>query len=63
VRDAGLAVAGGADPKRGETAARLAAVGGDGRLPEREVRSVPNYRFPEAAVRALITEFANFANS
>lgn len=28
-------------------------VGGDGRLPEREVRRVPNYRFPEAAVRAL----------
>jgi acyl-CoA synthetase (NDP forming)/RimJ/RimL family protein N-acetyltransferase len=28
-------------------------VGGDGRLPERDARSVPNYRFPEAAVRAL----------
>ncbi|HWI72438.1 MAG TPA: GNAT family N-acetyltransferase [Baekduia sp.] len=28
-------------------------VGGDGRLPERETRRVPNYRFPEAAVRAL----------
>jgi acyl-CoA synthetase (NDP forming)/RimJ/RimL family protein N-acetyltransferase len=28
-------------------------VGGDGRLPEREMRLVPNYRFPEAAVRAL----------
>jgi acetate---CoA ligase (ADP-forming) len=28
-------------------------VGGDGRLPEREQRRVPNYRFPEAAVRAL----------
>jgi acyl-CoA synthetase (NDP forming)/RimJ/RimL family protein N-acetyltransferase len=28
-------------------------VGGDGRLPEREHRRVPNYRFPEAAVRAL----------
>jgi acyl-CoA synthetase (NDP forming) len=28
-------------------------VGGDGRLPERDTRSVPNYRFPEAAVRAL----------
>jgi acyl-CoA synthetase (NDP forming)/RimJ/RimL family protein N-acetyltransferase len=28
-------------------------VGGDGRLPEREIRRVPNYRFPEAAVRAL----------
>ncbi|MCW3001349.1 MAG: family N-acetyltransferase [Conexibacter sp.] len=28
-------------------------VGGDGRLPERETRQVPNYRFPEAAVRAL----------
>jgi acetate---CoA ligase (ADP-forming) len=28
-------------------------VGLDGRLPEREHRTVPNYRFPEAAVRAL----------
>ena len=28
-------------------------VGGDGRLPERETRRIPNYRFPEAAVRAL----------
>jgi acyl-CoA synthetase (NDP forming)/GNAT superfamily N-acetyltransferase len=28
-------------------------VGGDGRLPERDTRRVPNYRFPEAAVRAL----------
>jgi acyl-CoA synthetase (NDP forming)/RimJ/RimL family protein N-acetyltransferase len=28
-------------------------VGGDGRLPERDARAVPNYRFPEAAVRAL----------
>jgi acyl-CoA synthetase (NDP forming)/RimJ/RimL family protein N-acetyltransferase len=29
------------------------AVGADGLLPEREQWSVPNYRFPEAAVRAL----------
>ncbi|MEN3285298.1 MAG: hypothetical protein V7607_6438, partial [Solirubrobacteraceae bacterium] len=29
------------------------AVGTDGRLPEREHWTVPNYRFPEAAVRAL----------
>jgi acyl-CoA synthetase (NDP forming)/RimJ/RimL family protein N-acetyltransferase len=29
------------------------AVGADGRLPERERWTVPNYRFPEAAVRAL----------
>ncbi|HEY6762687.1 MAG TPA: GNAT family N-acetyltransferase [Baekduia sp.] len=28
-------------------------VGGDGRLPERDTRRVPNYRFPEAAVVAL----------
>jgi hypothetical protein len=28
-------------------------VGGDGSLPERETRKIPNYRFPEAAVRAL----------
>jgi acyl-CoA synthetase (NDP forming)/RimJ/RimL family protein N-acetyltransferase len=28
-------------------------VGGDGGLPERETRRIPNYRFPEAAVRAL----------
>jgi len=28
-------------------------VGGDGSLPERETREIPNYRFPEAAVRAL----------
>jgi acetate---CoA ligase (ADP-forming) len=28
-------------------------VGGDGSLPEREARTIPNYRFPEAAVRAL----------
>jgi acyl-CoA synthetase (NDP forming) len=28
-------------------------VGPDGRLPEREAWTVPNYRFPEAAVRAL----------
>jgi acyl-CoA synthetase (NDP forming) len=28
-------------------------VGPDGRLPEREAWTIPNYRFPEAAVRAL----------
>ncbi len=28
-------------------------VGANGELPERDVRRVPNYRFPEAAVRAL----------
>jgi acyl-CoA synthetase (NDP forming)/RimJ/RimL family protein N-acetyltransferase len=28
-------------------------VGGDGGLPERETRRIPNYRFPEAAIRAL----------
>jgi acyl-CoA synthetase (NDP forming) len=28
-------------------------VGGDGGLPERDTRRIPNYRFPEAAVRAL----------
>jgi acetate---CoA ligase (ADP-forming) len=57
---------GGDDPERRLTALEEAVaeapagkpvvacvVGGDGRLPERETRRIPNYRFPEAAVRAL----------
>lgn len=55
---------GGADPEERLTALEEAldapskpvvacVVGGDGSLPERETRKIPNYRFPEAAVRAL----------
>lgn len=50
-RAANAALSGAAAPAAKPVVACV--VGGDGRLPEREHRRVPNYRFPEAAVRAL----------
>src|SRR6185312_13273695 len=47
------AVAGREDGEAPRKPVVACVVGGDGRLPERETRRIPNYRFPEAAVRAL----------
>jgi len=50
LEDAVAPAAGGEGPRKPVV---TCVVGGDGRLPERETRRIPNYRFPEAAVRAL----------